>query len=291
MRQKSRIIIGITIMIAILALPILLHEADVPICDAQVSAQDNPCLEQEATISALQLENLQLQLTNEALQANPASIQAVETVIVIVTATPSDSSEETVLPPTITVTPGGAVLVEPAPQYEEVNIRANPDPDAELVGTMQTGEQYEVIGRFFRWLQIAYPDAEDGTAWVFESVVIITGDINIVPEVVPENYQTIRVVEIAGIGNLPTEAVRLQNGGETLEITDWVLANATTGESYTFPQLLFFSGSQVVVNTRSGDDMDNLLYWGSDVPIWSAGDILTLTDNEGSIRIELTISD
>lgn len=288
MRRITLILFPILTIMIMLAVPVLLYQADVPICLSSVAAQDTPCLAQEATISALQLENLQLQLTNEALM-NGDTPQAVATVLVIVTATPNAVSDVSTLPPSIT--PGGAVMAAPAPQYDEVNIRANPDLEAELVGTMAQGEQYEVIGRFYRWLQIDYPDAETGTAWVFESVITATGSLGSVPEVVPENYRTIRVMEIAGTGNLASEAVRLQNGGDTLEITGWILNNQTTGESYTFPQILFFSGSQIVLNTRSGTDMDNLLYWGLDMPVWSAGDILTLLDTDGNTIIELTIEE
>jgi hypothetical protein len=55
-------------LIALLALPLLFNTAS-PICPLSASAQDNPCLAQDATISAMQLQMVNMQGTITALES------------------------------------------------------------------------------------------------------------------------------------------------------------------------------------------------------------------------------
>ncbi len=74
---------------------------------------------------------------------------------------------------TRTPTPIGPVVLE---AKTEANVRAEPDPDSELLGTIRAGDVYPIIGRYFRWLQFQFPTSPSGTGWVFEELVTIIGD-------------------------------------------------------------------------------------------------------------------
>jgi hypothetical protein len=74
---------------------------------------------------------------------------------------------------TYTPTPIGPVLLE---AKTEANVRAEADPGADLLGTIQAGEVYPVVGRYYRWYQFQYDKSASGTGWVFDELVNITGD-------------------------------------------------------------------------------------------------------------------
>src|SRR5262249_27404694 len=74
---------------------------------------------------------------------------------------------------TYTATPVGPVLLE---ALTEANVRAKPDPESDLLGTIHTGDVYPVLGRYYRWYQFQYNKSASGTGWVFDDLVKITGD-------------------------------------------------------------------------------------------------------------------
>lgn len=79
--------------------------------------------------------------------------------------------------PTRTPTPIGPALLE---ARTEANVRAEPDPAAELLGTIRAGDLYPVIGRYYRWLQLQYDRSPTGRAWVFDELVNIVGDASVI---------------------------------------------------------------------------------------------------------------
>lgn len=83
---------------------------------------------------------------------------------------------------TRTPTPVGPALVEAL--EGPTNVRSGPDINAERLGQIFPGETYPVLGRAAGtlWYKIQYPDSPTGTAWVFEQVVNITGNIDAIPE-------------------------------------------------------------------------------------------------------------
>lgn len=115
----------------------------------------------------------------------------------LVTSTPLRAELPTLAPPMIeaamtatptrTPTPEGQVLLEAKADAGEVNVRAEPDIGAERLGTIRAGRSYQVFGRYFRWLQFQFDDAPTGTvrAWVFDELVDIIGDANVIPNLEP----------------------------------------------------------------------------------------------------------
>lgn len=93
--------------------------------------------------------------------------------------------------PTFTPTPeiqGGAttgVTLEARVDSGAVNVRADPDPDAAILGTISAGTTYPVTGRYFRWLQFRYERSGSGLGWVFDGLVELVGDPAAIPEIDP----------------------------------------------------------------------------------------------------------
>ena len=104
------------------------------------------------------------------------------TVAVLVTATP-----------TRTATPPGPALVEAL--EGPTNVRAAPDINAERLGQILPGDTYPILGRGAGtlWYKIQFPDSPNGTAWVFEQVITITGDVNNIPEIQVSTEPTVDV--------------------------------------------------------------------------------------------------
>ncbi len=70
-----------------------------------------------------------------------------------------------------------------AEAYIEANLRSTTDINAPLVDTIYSGEVYPVIGRseFFPWVLLADPTTGTPYGWVFQDLVIITGNLTNVP--------------------------------------------------------------------------------------------------------------
>lgn len=82
--------------------------------------------------------------------------------------------------PTRTPTPLGIAQLE---ARQNANVRALPDPGAELVGEIQPGTYYNVIRRYFRWIEFQYDEAPNRRGWVYDELVQIVGDESVIPVV------------------------------------------------------------------------------------------------------------
>lgn len=122
-------------------------------------------------------------LTGYVLAFNEQSLYAQD----LPTSTPVQVSLPTQIPllPTATPLTNAVVPVErsPTPQgaayleaITEANVRSQPDPESERLGTIRAGEQYTVIGQYFRWYQFQYNQSASGTGWVFDELVNIGGN-------------------------------------------------------------------------------------------------------------------
>lgn len=104
---------------------------------------------------------------------------------------PTDTPSPTPLPPSPTRTPTsqGPAFVEAI--NPDANVRSGPDLEFDRLGRIQPGETYIVLGRQFRWFQIEYPNSPTRTAWVFDAVVTLTGDLDQIPDLSQQDIPTI----------------------------------------------------------------------------------------------------
>lgn len=82
--------------------------------------------------------------------------------------------------PTRTPTPQGPVQLEP---LQDANVRAQPDPAADLLGQIRPGEYYNVIRRYYRWIEFQYDPAPSRRGWVYDELVRFVGDESAIPVV------------------------------------------------------------------------------------------------------------
>lgn len=97
-------------------------------------------------------------------------------------------------PPTPTATytpqPEGPVQLEAREEAGPVNVRAQADPNSDRLGSIQYGEQYVVLGRYYRWLQIRFEPSPSRVAYVFEELVNIIGDESQIPDLTQQELPT-----------------------------------------------------------------------------------------------------
>jgi hypothetical protein len=87
--------------------------------------------------------------------------------------------------PTVTPTATLGTALLQARNVGTVDLYLLPEPESEQVGVMAEGAVYPAIGRYFRWLQLEFPDSPTGKAWVFEDLVTIIAEEIPIPEADP----------------------------------------------------------------------------------------------------------
>jgi hypothetical protein len=78
--------------------------------------------------------------------------------------------------PTFTPTVPSRAMLEAKADAGEVNVRADADIGADKIGTIRAGDQYPILGKYFRWYQFQFDLAPAGRGWVFDELVDIIGD-------------------------------------------------------------------------------------------------------------------
>ncbi|MBC7226481.1 MAG: LysM peptidoglycan-binding domain-containing protein [Thermoflexales bacterium] len=98
----------------------------------------------------------------------------------------------------------------------------------------------------------------------------------------PSGPPAVEIAGVLGAGDLARESVRLRNRGGTVSLEGWSLSDAS-GDRYTFPRLVLFSGGEVILHSGPGISTPTDLYWNRAAPAWQSGELLTLRDVEGNV--------
>lgn len=93
----------------------------------------------------------------------------------------------------------------------------------------------------------------------------------------------VEIVEVIRAGDVTVEGVRIRNNGRLIDVAGWTISD-TEGNEFTFDALLIFSNSEHTVYTRTSDNTPIASYWGLEEPVWQAGDVVTLTDDDGEVQ-------
>ena len=93
-------------------------------------------------------------------------------------------------PPTVTL-PGPTFLQAPE-TAGNINVRAAPNLDSDVLGTISFGTLYPALRRYFQWYELGYEPSPNGRAWVYGELVDVTGDLNRIQVV--ENFADISVI-------------------------------------------------------------------------------------------------
>ncbi len=144
-------------------------------------------------------------------------------------------------------TPEGSALLE---AITEANVRSQPDPESDRLGTIRNGDTYTVLGRYYRWYEFQYNQSPSGTGWVFDDLVKVTGNVSGIadltlgtstPDVNAEQANSTLVAltqtpggiltATAGVGALP---LPIESGSNT-GTSNLAIASPTPLPTYTAP--------------------------------------------------------
>jgi uncharacterized protein YraI len=98
---------------------------------------------------------------------------------------------------TVTGTPSGAMAVVKVGEQDQINVRSGPGTSGyDIIGVLVVGQSVPALGRSVGgdWVQIAYPGAPNGVAWVYSPLVDLSGPVPIVeppPTPTPRTTPTI----------------------------------------------------------------------------------------------------
>lgn len=120
---------------------------------------------------------------------------------------------------TPTATAQQAAFLEAKPEaIDGVNVRAEADPEADILGLIRPGEQYVVTGRFYLWLRFRYDRSPNGQGWVFSDLVNLSGDTTLIPDLAAEPQAT---TDATVVGATQTaEAITLTPGAPLTATAD-----------------------------------------------------------------------
>lgn len=118
----------------------------------------------------------------------------------------------------------------------------------------------------------------EGTA---EAVATIRPTLTLPPTAASAQVQ---IVEVQNPGDVTAEAVVIRNVGNTVNLKDWTLSDAS-GNSYTFSEQFLFANAVITLASRVGTNTSILLFWNrQQAAFGSAGDVLTLRDDKGTVQ-------
>jgi hypothetical protein len=109
----------------------------------------------------------------------------------------------------------------------------------------------------------------------------------------PSGPSPVEIVDVTGVGNLPTERVRVQRVGgdpdQVVSLLNWRIRDENNNEfnisaSSGLNSLNLHDQGAIDIYSKSGVSTPIELYLGADEPLWSSGEIVTLLDAGGNVR-------
>ncbi len=135
---------------------------------------------------------------------------------VIIPPTPEGQAPPTATSsPTDSPTPPPAVRLRARSTAGNINVRALPSLESEILGIIADDTVYQVLRNYFRWYEFRYDASPNGRGWVYGDLVEIIGDRSL-----------IEVVEAAADIERPGQAVDLLSGN-VAEAADRTIAIST----------------------------------------------------------------
>ena len=97
--------------------------------------------------------------------------------------TPTPEGAQALAPtitPSFTPTPLPAARLQALQSAGNVNVRALPDIESDLLGTIAHGSLYPVLRNYYRWYELRFELSPNGRAWVYGDLVTIEGDLSVI---------------------------------------------------------------------------------------------------------------
>lgn len=133
----------------------------------------------------------------------------------LVTPTPADAQASApTITPSFTPSPLPAARMQALESAGNVNVRALPDIESDLLGAITHGTIYPVLRSYYRWYELRFDLSPNGRAWVYGDLVKIEGD--------PSQIQAIdnldAVLLPGGLAGSAAEGERAGASPRTIEI-------------------------------------------------------------------------
>lgn len=134
----------------------------------------------------------------------------------LVTPTPENAQARApTITPSFTPTPLPAARLQALQSAGNVNVRALPDIESDLLGTIAHGTLYPVLRNYYRWYELSFELSPNGRAWVYGDLVTIEGDPSQI-EVIDNLQAVVAPGSLAAIGG--ENADRTDTNPRTIEI-------------------------------------------------------------------------
>ncbi|MFP4324263.1 MAG: SH3 domain-containing protein [Anaerolineales bacterium] len=155
---------------------------------------------------------------------------------------------------------------------EGTNVRASPDITAERVGQAGPNESYPIVGRYFEWYQVQFPESPSGIGWMHQSVMEILGD-------------ELRIIDLS-VDDVPTVDPSITNRQGTADAITQTPGGFLTATAQFFitPEGVFTAAPGIGGAGNAGPST------GGNAPAFAGGSLPTYTFvNETPTPIDLTV--
>ena len=116
-----------------------------------------------------------LYLAASAMAQGGADATAVRAILVTPTPEGAQAFAPTITP-SFTPSPLPAARLQALQTAGNVNVRALPDIESDLLGTIAHGTLYPALRNYYRWYELRFDLSPNGRAWVYGDLVTIEGD-------------------------------------------------------------------------------------------------------------------
>lgn len=177
-----------------------------------------------------------------------AQVRESATPLSVILTTPTSFVERSVasLTPTFTPTPVGVVLLEVRETSGSINVRTEPGPEADRLGSISFGTLYPVYRQFYSWYEIEFELSPNRRGWIYGEFVDIVGDPNEIEFIEAFNWATpqgplssapIEESELSEEAVSPTPVARQIDAPSTIESSneDETLSVENPLPTYTYP--------------------------------------------------------
>lgn len=110
--------------------------------------------------------------------------------VILTTPTPFVEQAVASVTPTFTPTPVGVVLLEVREASGSINVRTEPGPEADRLGSISFGTLHPVYRQFYSWYEIEFELSPNQRGWIYGEFVDIIGDPNDIEFIEAFNWAT-----------------------------------------------------------------------------------------------------
>ena len=177
-----------------------------------------------------------------------AQVRESATPLSVILTTPTPFVERSIasVTPTFTPTPEGVVLLEVREASGSINVRTEPGPEADRLGSISFGTLYPVYRQFYSWYEIEFELSPNRRGWIYGEFVDIIGNPNEIEFIEDFNWATpqgplssesTEEVELSDVDLSSTPVTRLLDAPSTLEsaIVDVTQAVDNPLPTFTYP--------------------------------------------------------